>query len=98
MLEKKFYVYILASSRNGTLYVGVSSDLIKRIWQHKSDEVDGFTKKFRVHTLVWYELHENAESAISREKQIKKWNRMWKIREIELLNPSWRDLYDDITA
>jgi len=96
--EKVFWVYIAASAKNGTLYIGVTSDLIKRIWQHKNDETDGFTKKYRVHTLVWFEQHENAESAITREKQVKKWNRMWKIREIEMLNPTWKDLYDDVTA
>jgi putative endonuclease len=96
--EKRFFVYILASSRNGTLYVGVTSDLVKRIWQHKNDEIDGFTKKYRVHILVWLEQHGNAEAAITREKQIKKWNRIWKIREIERLNPTWCDLYEEITA
>jgi putative endonuclease len=97
-VEKEFYVYMLASERNGTLYVGVTSELVKRIWQHKNDEVDGFTKKYQVHTLVWFERHGNAESAITREKQVKKWNRMWKVREIETMNPEWRDLYEDITA
>jgi putative endonuclease len=98
VMEKRFFVYILASARNGVLYVGVTSNLPQRIWQHKNDEADGFTKKYQVHTLVWLEQHENAESAITREKQVKKWNRMWKIREIEALNPGWRDLYDDVTA
>jgi putative endonuclease len=97
-MEKRFFVYIMASDRNGTLYVGVTSDLPGRVWQHKSDVVDGFTKEYKVHLLVWYEAHENAESAITREKQIKKWNRMWKVREVEVLNPTWRDLYDDIAA
>jgi len=96
--EKCFFVYILASERNGTLYGDVTSDLVKRIWQHRNDEADGFTKKYGAHALVWFEQHENAESAITREKQIKKWNRMWKIREIEVLNPTWTDLYDDITV
>jgi putative endonuclease len=94
--DKQFCVYILASARNGTLYTGVSSDLIKRIWQHKDDEADGFTKKYRVHTLVWFELHENAESAIRREKQIKEWKRKWKLELIEKSNPTWRDLYDEV--
>jgi len=76
----------------------VTSDLPGRVWQHKNDLADGFTKKHCVHTLVWFESHESAESAITREKQIKKWSRMWKIREIEVLNPKWRDLYDDIAA
>ena len=96
--EKHFCVYILASKRNGTLYVGITSDLVKRIWQHKNDEADGFTKKYRIHTLVWFEQHENAESAITREKQIKEWQRKWKLDLIEKSNPKWRDLYDDITG
>ncbi len=96
--EKRFFVYIMASSRNGTLYIGVTSNLPGRVYEHKNDLVEGFTKKHGVHTLVWFEPHESAESAISREKQIKKWDRMWKIREIEVMNPTWRDLYDDITV
>ncbi|MDE0853464.1 MAG: GIY-YIG nuclease family protein [Nevskia sp.] len=97
-MEKHFFVYIMASARNGVLYVGVTSNLPQRIWQHKNDEIDGFTKKYQVHKLVWFEQHENAVSAITREKQVKKWNRMWKIREIEILNPTWRDLYEDAAA
>ena len=86
-------VYILASRRNGTLYVGVTSDLIKRTWEHKNGIVQGFTKKYNIHNLVYYELHENMQSAILREKQIKKWNRTWKLRLIEEQNPEWNDLY-----
>ncbi|HZR34137.1 MAG TPA: GIY-YIG nuclease family protein [Nevskia sp.] len=97
MNEKAFWVYILASARNGTLYTGVTSDLIKRIWQHKNDEVGGFTKQYQVHNLVWFERHENAESAIAREKQIKEWKRKWKLELIESGNPTWRDLYHEIT-
>ncbi len=89
-------VYLLASGRNGTLYVGVTSDLVKRVWQHKENLVEGFTKQYGVHMLVWYELHETMESAISREKAIKKWNRAWKLKTIELMNPLWRDLYLEI--
>ncbi|MCL5061397.1 MAG: GIY-YIG nuclease family protein [Candidatus Thermoplasmatota archaeon] len=89
-------VYILASKRNGTLYCGVTSDLPKRVWQHKNDLVDGFSKRYRVHTLVWYEVHETMENAIAREKAIKEWRRAWKLKIIEDMNPSWRDLYDDI--
>ena len=89
-------VYILASKRNGTLYVGVTSDLIQRIWQHKSDEIEGFTKKYGVHTLVYFESHESMDDAILREKRLKKWNRDWKIRLIEESNPNWSDLYEDI--
>ena len=89
-------VYILASGWNGTLYVGVTSALIKRIWEHKNDVVDGFTRKYRVHNLVWYEQHETMEPAILREKAIKEWQRAWKIKLIEQSNPNWRDLYPDL--
>ena len=92
-MEKQFYVYILASDRNGTIYVGVTSNLVQRVWQHNEKLVEGFTKKYEVQKLVRYEQHENAESAISREKRIKKWNREWKIRLIEETNPYWNDLY-----
>jgi putative endonuclease len=93
---KRPCVYILASKRNGTLYTGVTSDLIKRIWQHKQGVVEGFTKKYGVKLLVWYEMHETMESAILREKQIKAGNRMKKLALIEALNPNWRDLHDDL--
>lgn len=89
-------VYILASRRNGTLYTGVTSNLVQRVWQHKNELVDGFTKKYGVHTLVWFEVHETMLSAIGREKAIKEWRRAWKLSLIEAANPSWRDLYDDI--
>ena len=89
-------VYILASKRNGTLYIGVTSDLAKRVWQHKNDVVDGFTKRYSVHQLVWYELHETMESAIEREKTLKNWKRVWKLELIENSNPSWQDLYETI--
>ncbi|PKO84498.1 MAG: hypothetical protein CVU17_02555 [Betaproteobacteria bacterium HGW-Betaproteobacteria-11] len=89
-------VYILASRKNGTLYVGVTSNLVQRIWQHQNDLADGFTKKYGVHTLVWYEIHETMASAISREKTIKGWRRAWKIELIEAVNPAWRDLYAEI--
>ncbi|HNW11873.1 MAG TPA: GIY-YIG nuclease family protein [Candidatus Rifleibacterium sp.] len=96
--DKQPCVYILASQRNGTLYVGVTSNLVQRIWQHKNNEVEGFTKKYQVHLLVYYELHETMESAITREKQLKKWNRDWKINLIEKENPQWHDLWDIIIA
>ena len=83
----------MASKRNGTLYVGVTSDLVKRIWQHKNNLVEGFTKRYSVHQLVWYELHDNMQSAIEREKRIKEWNGKWKLDLIERLNPNWKDLY-----
>lgn len=89
-------VYLLASRRNGTLYTGVTSNLLKRVWQHKNNLVEGFTKTHAVHTLVWYELHETMESAILREKCIKNWKRIWKLKMIEAMNPGWRDLYADL--
>ena len=93
---KQFFVYILCSKRNDTLYTGVTSDLIKRVYEHKNDLADGFTKKYGVHRLVWYEIHGVAETAIPREKQIKKWNREWKLELIEQMNPDWKDLYDEL--
>jgi putative endonuclease len=93
---KQAAVYILANKSRGTLYAGVTSDLIKRVWEHKNDYVTGFTNKYDIHNLVYYELHETIEAAILREKQIKKWNRSWKIRLIEEFNPKWKDLYNDI--
>ena len=95
-MSKQPAVYILASSRNGTLYIGVTSNLIKRVWEHKNDLVDGFTKRYHVHRLVWYELHDTMESAIQREKALKSWNRAWKLRLIEATNPDWQDLYAEI--
>jgi putative endonuclease len=89
-------VYILASQRYGTLYVGVTSNLVQRIWQHKNDQAEGFTKKYGVHTLVWYEPHETMESAIAREKAVKEWKRAWKLELIEAQNPEWLDLYEQI--
>jgi putative endonuclease len=91
-------VYILASRRNGTLYIGVTSNLVQRVWQHKQDLVEGFTKKYQVHTLVYYEQHGDMVTAITREKQLKKWNRAWKIELIEKQNPTWRDLWPDIAT
>ena len=94
--EKQFVVYLLASGRNGTLYIGVTSNLIQRIHQHKEKLIKGFTSKYNVNTLVWYELHDNAESAITREKQLKKWKRAWKLKLIEEENQKWCDLYEDL--
>ena len=96
VIPKQPCVYILASQRNGTLYVGVTSDLVKRIWEHKNDFVDGFTKEHGVHILAYYELHAEMLTAITREKQIKKWNRAWKIELIESKNPEWGDLWEGI--
>jgi putative endonuclease len=89
-------VYILASKKHGTLYIGVTSNLVQRIWQHKQNHTKGFTEKYSVHTLVYYEQHETMESAIAREKQMKKWNRDWKIRLIEKDNAYWNDLWSSI--
>ncbi len=89
-------VYILASKRNGTLYVGVTSDVARRVWEHRSETVDSFTKRYGVHRLVYAEFHETIPAAILRERQIKKWRRAWKLELIERNNPEWRDLYDDI--
>ncbi|OGR88917.1 MAG: GIY-YIG nuclease [Elusimicrobia bacterium RIFCSPLOWO2_01_FULL_60_11] len=97
-MDKQPCVYILASRRNGTLYTGVTSDIIKRVWEHKNNVVPGFTKEYGVHTLVWYEQHETMETAILREKRIKKWNRAWKLELIEKQNPTWQDLYQEITG
>jgi putative endonuclease len=95
-MERQPCVYLLASKRNGTLYTGVTSNLLKRIWEHKHHAVDGFTTKYQVTSLVWYEVHTNMESAIYREKTIKNWKRAWKIRLIEAMNPGWRDLSDEM--
>ena len=94
MTNKQPAVYVLANRRNGTLYTGVTSNLPARVWQHKNNVSEGFTKTYGVHTLVYFELHEDMASAINREKQIKNWQRKWKVRLIEQQNPTWRDLYD----
>lgn len=97
-MEKSPCVYILASKRNGTLYVGVTSNLVQRMFQHRENLADGFTKKYGVHLLVWFEQHASMDQAILREKQIKKWRREWKIKLIEEQNPTWRDLWGEISA
>lgn len=89
-------IYILANKRNGTLYIGVTSNLIKRIWEHKNNVMEGFSSKYACHTLVYYELLGTMEHAINREKQIKKWNRSWKLELIETMNPEWKDLYESL--
>ena len=93
---RKFYIYMLASHRNGTLYIGMTNDLLRRVREHKSGLVEGFTKRYSVHMLVWYEVAESASSAIQREKQLKHWRRAWKLRMIEEGNPAWRDLFDEL--
>lgn len=95
-MEKGGFVYILASAKHGTLYVGVTGDLVRRVHEHRHDLTDGFSKQHAVHDLVWFEHHETIDGAILREKQIKKWKRDWKIRLIESHNPHWQDLYDGI--
>ncbi len=93
---KQTCVYILTNKKEGVLYVGVTSNLVQRIWQHKSNQVEGFTQKYNAHALVYYELYEDMEQAITREKQLKKWNRDWKIRLIEKDNSNWNDLWVEI--
>jgi putative endonuclease len=95
--DKQPAIYILASQRNGTLYIGVTSNLRQRVWQHRNDLVPGFTRQYGVHQLVFFEVHSTMESAIAREKQLKKWNRVWKLRLIEGANPQWRDLWTEIS-
>jgi putative endonuclease len=95
-MAKQPCVYLMANRRNGTLYVGVTSDLVKRVWEHKNNVVEGFTKRYGIHVLVWYEVHETMESAIRREKAIKEWKRLWKLEMIEKNNPEWLDLYPEL--
>ena len=97
-MAKTGYVYILASARYGTLYTGVTSDLVRRVWQHRQEFVEGFTKQYGVKRLVWYEVHAEIYQAITREKQIKAWHRTWKINIIHAFNPQWRDLFDEIVG
>ncbi len=91
-----YYVYILANQRNGTLYIGVTRNLVKRVYQHKHELIKGFTKRYGVHTLVYYEIFNSPVEAIRREKQLKHWNRLWKLKLIESKNPNWNDLYESI--
>ena len=93
-IMKTYYVYILASKRNGTLYIGVTNDLIKRVYEHKNNLIEGFTNKYKVHRLVYYETTSEITSALHREKQLKKWKRAWKIELIEKNNPQWKNLYE----
>ena len=97
-MVKYYYVYILASQRNGTLYIGITSDLIKRVWEHKNKFVDGFTKKYNINKLIYYEQYSDPENAIKREKRLKKYNRKWKLTLIEKANPQWKDLYEEVTT
>lgn len=95
-MNKNYYIYILSNKRNGTLYIGVTNDLVRRVYEHRNDLIDGFTKKYGLHNLVYFEHSTDANAAICREKQLKKWNRKWKIRLIEKENPEWKDLYPKI--
>ena len=98
MLTRQYFVYILASAPYGTLYTGVTNDLVRRVWEHRNDLVSGFSREYGTHTLVWYEAHAEVASAIAREKRIKNWNRDWKVNLIQAMNPEWRDLYDKIVS
>ena len=97
-MKEKFYVYIMAKARNSTFYVGVTSDLARRVWEHKNKVTEGFTEKYEIKSLVYYEIFDDAENAFRREKRLKKWNRTWKMRVIEEMNPDWKDLYEDVCA
>jgi putative endonuclease len=97
-MESAYWVYILASKRNGTLYIGVTNNLSRRVFEHKERVVRGFTSRYGVHMLVWYETYADVREAIAREKKLKKWNRAWKLQLIEAVNPTWRDLYQDLNA
>ena len=96
--DRSYWVYILASKIGGTLYIGVTSNLVKRVYEHRTEVVAGFTKEYGVHRLVYFEQHTDIEAAIRKEKRLKKWNRAWKIRLIEETNPNWDDLYSQIAA
>jgi|SRR3989344_2574889 len=96
MKRKNFFIYILTNKRNGTLYIGITNDLKRRVYEHKNGLVEGFTKKYRLKNLIYYEILNTAESAIRREKQLKKWKRMWKLRVIEEKKPDWKDLYEEL--
>lgn len=95
-MDKQYFVYIMARERNSTFYVGITSELQQRVWQHKEGTYDGFTKKYDINKLVYYEIFDNPENAIAREKRLKKWNRTWKMRVIEEMNPDWLDLYETL--
>ena len=97
-MERRFYVYILTNRPYGTLYVGITNDLARRAWEHRSDVVPGFSREHGLHRLVWYEVHSTAIDAIAQEKRIKKWHRDWKVNLIQSMNPEWNDLYEFLTA
>ena len=93
-MEHGGYVYVMASRRNGTIYIGVTTDLARRAWEHREGLIEGFTKKYNCKMLVWFERHDTIEAAIVREKQMKEWQRAWKLRQIEEMNPDWNDLFE----
>ncbi len=95
-MSNQYYVYILASKKNGTLYIGVTNDMMRRVGEHKAGMIEGFTTKYKINKLVYFEAYKNINEAILREKRLKKWNRHWKIKLIEEMNPEWNDLYDDL--
>ena len=97
-MPRQYYVYILTNATYGALYIGVTNDLVRRVWEHKSDFVDGFSKRHGTHRLVWYEVHESPYEAITREKQLKKWNRDWKVNLIQSMNPNWDELFDTVAS
>ncbi len=96
IMIKQYYVYILANKKNGTIYIGVTNNLKRRVGEHKEDIIEGFTKKYRIHNLVYFESYNDIKDALTREKRLKKWNRKWKIKLIEEMNPDWCDLYNDL--
>jgi putative endonuclease len=97
-MEKQYYVYILASKRNGTLYIGMTSDLVKRVWEHKNELANGFTHKYGIKKLVYFEQFQDPTNAIKKEKRLKKYKRKWKLELIEKINPEWKDLYHELIS
>ena len=95
-MERHYFVYILTNKAYGTLYVGITNDLVRRAWEHRNDFVEGFTRAHQLHRLVWYQAHEDVREAIAQEKRIKKWHRDWKVNLIQAKNPAWNDLYEEI--
>ena len=95
-MDKRGFVYIMASRRNGTIYIGSTSGPVQRVYQHREGLIDGFTRRYGCKLLVWYEVHDSVESARHRELQMKKWKQLWKLSEIEAMNPDWADLYESL--
>ncbi len=97
-MQRQYFVYLLASAPYGTLYVGITNDVLRRVWEYRNDLVEAFSREYQTHRLVWYEIHESPYAAITREKSIKRWRRDWKVNLIQRMNPEWRDLYESLTA